>query len=463
MLGLLSIVCHGTLPATTDAIQAPDSLVSPLWTDTTAETELVIFPPPDAKLPLWFQIAWGDGSQTDWTGPLQSMTDISRYHKYTVLGDLAILVRCRDSLGRKSAWSQPLKVTVGEPLLKWQFPSAYPIVASPTLDLRGNVYVGDDTGFVYCVSPDGELRWYFETRAPVYAAVVVVDSAVYVASHDSSLYCLDLGGRKRWSVDLRDELYTAPAVGPDGTLYIGTGAGTLYAVTPAGKVRWSFKAGDEISSSPTVGADGRVYFCADSVYCFDAKGRRRWAFGAPNGDYFFAAPVPDTNGLTYAGNFDGYLYCLGPNGRLLWRAPTTDDCEIRSETAFDLDGSLWFGSDAEYLFRKDPGGSPRDVYEAIDVVVATPAVSDKGSVYCLPDDGTLVGFTRSGRLLLKLEVASGDKDVYYTSAPTIGPDGTIYVGSWDGGLYALRGDGPPATTVWPQHRRDAQHTGRVRK
>ena len=107
-----------------------------------------------------------------------------------------------------------------------------------------------------------------------------------------------------------------------------------------------------------------------------------------------------------------------------------------------------------------PQGTPTVFYEANDIVVAAAAASDKGTIFSLPDDGMLVAKAPNGRLLWTREVASGEKEVYYTSSPTIGPDGTVYVGSWDGGLYAFRGDGPAAKTSWPQYRHDAQHTGR---
>jgi hypothetical protein len=47
------------------------------------------------------------------------------------------------------------------------------------------------------------------------------------------------------------------------------------------------------------------------------------------------------------------------------------------------------------------------------------------------------------------------------SSAAIGMDGTIYVGSNGGILYALYGGAPLADSPWPMFGRDAQHTGRA--
>jgi len=39
-----------------------------------------------------------------------------------------------------------------------------------------------------------------------------------------------------------------------------------------------------------------------------------------------------------------------------------------------------------------------------------------------------------------------------TGSPAIGPDGTVYVGSYDGYFYALRGSAPLADSPWPKVR-----------
>jgi hypothetical protein len=137
-----------------------------------------------------------------------------------------------------------------------------------------------------------------------------------------------------------------------------------------------------------------------------------------------------------------------------------DGDEVRPEVPVGTDSALYFGTDGDYLCRKSPQGTPTVFYEANDILVGAAASSDKGTIFSLPDDGTLVAKAANGRLLWTREVASGDKEVYYSSSPTIGPDGVVYVGSWDGGLYAFRGDGPAANTPWPQYRHDPQHTGR---
>ena len=48
------------------------------------------------------------------------------------------------------------------------------------------------------------------------------------------------------------------------------------------------------------------------------------------------------------------------------------------------------------------------------------------------------------------------------SSPAIGSDGTIYVGSGDNKLYAIKTDSKgPAKSPWPMRGQNAQHTGRA--
>ena len=51
-----------------------------------------------------------------------------------------------------------------------------------------------------------------------------------------------------------------------------------------------------------------------------------------------------------------------------------------------------------------------------------------------------------------------------TSSPAIGSDGTVYVGSEDNKLYAIKtGSLGPAKSPWPMRGQNVQHTGRAPK
>lgn len=439
----------------------PDSFVYPLKVDTLSELELAIFPPKNAQPPLSYMIDWGDGETLKWTEPILALHDVYHYHRYHSIGSFAIKVRAKDAGERISLWSNPCSVQVSPALVKWFFPTLEPVVAAPALDENGNIYIGDESGTFYSLSPAGAMRWTFSARGPIYGAGAIANGRIYLPALDSHLYCLDTLGKLQWSVNLGDELWSSPAIANDKTTYLLTDKAKFISLNPQGKIRWSIQLGEEATSSPTIGPNGLIYVAADSVYCFNSRGKRRWAFGTSEGSYFFAAPVIDEKGLIYAGNFDGFIYCLGQDGRLRWRSPVQDEDEIRTEVVFGPDGTIYCGTDGYYLCAKPATGTVKTLYEAQDAICATPAISANGTIYFLADDGIFYAINTGGRIVFTQEIAGGDKDIYYSSSPAIAPDGTVYIGSWDGGVYALYGDAPLAKTVWPQFRQNGQRTGRL--
>lgn len=75
-------------------------------------------------------------------------------------------------------------------------------------------------------------------------------------------------------------------------------------------------------------------------------------------------------------------------------------------------------------------------------ILGGPAIDDQGNVYVSSQDGRVHCFAPDGSLNW---IFSGATD-WMESAPTIGADGTVYAGSWDGVLYAI--DGANGSLKW---------------
>ena len=76
-----------------------------------------------------------------------------------------------------------------------------------------------------------------------------------------------------------------------------------------------------------------------------------------------------------------------------------------------------------------------------------------------PKTGPKSAVRKPGTVLWVLK--TGDK---VRSSPAIGSDGTVYVGSYDNKVYALKTDSNGlAKSPWPMFGRNAQHTGRAPK
>jgi len=66
---------------------------------------------------------------------------------------------------------------------------------------------------------------------------------------------------------------------------------------------------------------------------------------------------------------------------------------------------------------------------------------------------------KPGTVLWEFETGNG-----VSSSPAIGSDGTVYVGSYDNKLYAIKTDSKGlAKSPWPMRGQNPQHTGRAPK
>ena len=93
-------------------------------------------------------------------------------------------------------------------------------------------------------------------------------------------------------------------------------------------------------------------------------------------------------------------------------------------------------------------GISTSVFQTGDAVVfSSPAIGPDGTIYIGSYDGNLYALTQNGNSLdIKWKFQTGG---IIESSPAIGADGTVYVGSFDNNVYAIAGNQPDPNNVQP--------------
>jgi outer membrane protein assembly factor BamB len=287
----------------------------------------------------------------------------------------------------------------GLPPAAQTIPDAWDVYTSSPAVARGKVYFGSGDGNVYAVDAGtGVLQWKFATGDVVHASPAVVESTVYIGGWDSRMHALDADtGQQRWVFEAGQDpvihnqvgFQGSPAVA-DGVVYVGCRDAHVYALDAAsGRRKWDYPTSKSwVIGTPAV-RDGVVYVgTSDSsrFMALDARtGRLRFNFKA--GGYVFSSAAI-AGGLVYFGSHNGRLYALDAKiGNLEWEFQT----EAAKQDPLRLlkaDGTL-----GEAIFAP-VFGDFQDMYIAfqrfasIGAILSSPAV-DRGTVYVGSMDGNL--------------------------------------------------------------------------
>jgi outer membrane protein assembly factor BamB len=250
------------------------------------------------------------------------------------------------------------------------------------------------------------------------------------------------------------DIQSSTVVGPDGTIYATTFAGWTYALkdSPSAKDQlelvWRFRpaeGGGPFHGTPAISKDGSTVYVGYGVgaapnqkavlYALKAPGSGQdaqivWQTdlgpgGAQN------SPTVTSDGTIYYVNVLGLLSAVDPSGKVKWTAQT------------GTTGDAPFGQ----TVKVSPGVAP-------DGTVYTTAVT--GSMYAVSppsgsgNQGSIKWSFDFGEHLGSMPVPStpvtnggnrGQDGIGSAASPTIGPDGTIYVGASNSNFYAVAPDG----------------------
>jgi outer membrane protein assembly factor BamB len=268
-------------------------------------------------------------------------------------------------------------------------------------------------------------------------------------------------------------LFSAPAIGADGTIYVGTyypayygspASGSLAAVNPDGSQKWIFAAAAALGPSSAIASDGTIYAtCQDnSLYAVNPDGSQKWKFaagaytlpvsypGAPVISVSPSAPAIGADGTIYFASADGHLYAINPNGSEEWTlagwAPigsAPGGTSPPAAPAIGSDGTIYVGA-GDSLLAVSPGGSLNWSLVVSDLFDSPPAIGADGTIYVGSDEDKLYAVNPEGseKWVFSSSPSLNPSPLNQPPAPlAIGADGTIYEVLYDGNLYALNPDG----------------------
>ena len=308
--------------------------------------------------------------------------------------------------------------TVPNGQLKWRFQTEAPITSSPTV-VGSTVYLStQDRRILALDASTAEVTWEVAVSSPVDSSPTIAGQFLFVGLRNGTVLALDKDtGQQLWEFEAEGLVYASPTV-HDGTLFIGSSNGRLYALDAVtGRKRWSFNSGDWIISSASV-AEGVVAFSNDNgdFYLLNA-GNGRQRLHHPILTPANTAPAIQGN-RTYVGSDRRLLFALELKAR-----------SLPLELAFRKNWAQLYNWDIIPVRPKAKGLVWASRLN--DNPSSGPAVTGS-KIFVGTRRGTMYAFdTADGRKLWTFDARSSAQ-----SAPLAAGD-TLFFGTYSGILYAL--------------------------
>jgi len=331
--------------------------------------------------------------------------------------------------------------------LAWHFDAAVSLNASPAV-VNGVAYVEDTSGELFALDvQNGGLLWTWTlaSHAPLRGSPAV-DSAkqlVFVGAGDGSLDAIStIHGSLVWSASVGASL-SAPVFGA-GEVYVSSASGTVDAFAESsGVLSWSTSLASSLAAPPSLDTVQHRLVVGeangDVVELNSTTGTFLWSF-TTGGPVNAAATL--SGGVVYIGSGDGSVYALTESlGAVLWSYAT--GAPIRAAGALLTQGTpngrpeyaVGSGNGNFYLLRVATGLLNFQVN-------GTSSIVGVGAVKGVVVFETSAGDANATRGYTDLSLWTFRTAEPLVTAPVI-VDGTVYIASTDGNLYAFTTFGQP--------------------
>lgn len=356
----------------------------------------------------------------------------------------------------------------------------------------------------------------------IYAAYYELD--YYSEPVNGKLYAINPDGTAKWDLPILPAYGTVPAVDTKGNIYIGTiydstGYGPLYSINPDGSINWTINFDYKVWGTPGIHEDGTIYVGGEYLRAINPDGSLKWSWDAhPPGIWSGSAntpPVFSTEGMIYVGwnrhPGDDYLNAFYPDkDETTYKSFKIDigayTSPMLDEAAIDNDGTIYISTQSSpgVLIAINPDLTEKwrcEIATDSNLLGGSPAIGADGTVYVPGGQGVgLTAVSHEGAIKWNFENARGtpaignDGTLYVSgtayvnfewkhyllalnpdgtqkwaseyigpfSEPTLSNDGTVYLLSSEGYLYAFYSSSQGiGKTPWPMYRHDPQHTGQA--
>jgi outer membrane protein assembly factor BamB len=243
----------------------------------------------------------------------------------------------------------------------------------------------------------------------------------------------------------------SPVVGPDGTVYVSSEDG-FFAINPNGTRKWQIWVGEYTLTrlAPAVAADGTVYVTRasnpwepqwpeEALYALNpTNGNVVWSYLIGRASY--GSPTIGADGTIYIGSAasPSSMYAINPNGTLKWQWNSGDNCWIESSPAIGSSGDVIFHHNCLGVIALTAGGQFRWSHAGLGEAWNSPSVGSDGTIYIGDTDGYFHALNLNGTDRWQIPVANW----MYMAASAIAVDGeTIYRGDNGGIFYGFRSSG----------------------
>lgn len=371
---------------------------------------------------------------------------------------------------------------------KWVFAASDLVVSCPAIGNDGSIYFGSNDTNLYALNSDGTKKWSYKTDGIVFSSPAIgSDGTLYFGSMDKNLYALKPEGSLKWTYLATGSISASPAIAADGSIFVGDWDSKFYGINPDGSLKWNYSSTDYFSTSPAIGADGIIYVGSNdsNFYAFKPDGSVNWSYKI--GGMVSSATAIGGDGTVYFGSVDTNLYAIGP-GEIIskpnppenvqasdaldvdlidiaWSAPVSgvkpDAYKVyRSKTktgTYSLIASLW-----DTLDYTDDTVTDTEVYwykitALKSGVESDPSSADDGRRHQSgPGDWAMFGreptqnrrspFIGPATNTIKWSFQipknkANEQPRFIGTSPTLGIDGSVYIGAEFGDLFALRANG----------------------